>query len=66
MSFLLLQREWAYVAIAAELLGKLPKVTGTAAVQCSLLQAALAILTTADSWLPLSTYGKAVAQVCGV
>jgi hypothetical protein len=65
MSVLLLQNDWGYVLIAAELLAKLRKMTGRAAVQCSLLEAALAILTTADSRLSL-TDPKAVAQVCGV
>lgn len=66
MSVLLLQRDISYVLIASELLAKLHQMTGRAAVQCSLLEAALAILTTADSWLPVSTYTTAVAQVCGV
>ncbi|DBA81350.1 TPA: hypothetical protein ACH3X2_006953 [Trebouxia sp. C0005] len=62
----LCQRDISYVLIASELLAKLHQMTGRAAVQCSLLEAALAILTTADSWLPVSTYTTAVAQVCGV
>ncbi len=66
LSVLLLQGEWGYVVIAAEVLAKLRQLTGRAAVQCSLLEAALAILTTADSWLPLLTHNQAVAQVCGV
>ncbi|DBA75482.1 TPA: hypothetical protein ACH3X1_010733 [Trebouxia sp. C0004] len=56
------QRDWGYVVIAAELLAKLRKMTGRAAAQRSLLEAALAILTTADSWLPLLIHEKAVAQ----
>ncbi|KAL0021777.1 hypothetical protein WJX79_009116 [Trebouxia sp. C0005] len=58
----LCQRDISYVLIASELLAKLHQMTGRAAVQCSLLEAALAILTTADSWLPVSTYTTAVAQ----
>ena len=65
-SVLLLQGEWGYVVIAAEVLAKLCHMTGRAAVQCSLLEAALAILTTAEPWLPLLTRGKVVAQVCEV
>ncbi len=66
LSVLLLQGEWGYVVIAAEVLAKLCHMTGRAAVQCSLLEAALAILTTAEPWLPLLTHGKVVAHVCEV
>ena len=65
MSVLPLQRDLGYVVIAAELLAKLREMTGRGAVQCSLLEAALAILTTAAFWLPLLTH-HAISQVCGV